>query len=170
MQFQKTLSSNNWISRSVITAIAVLIFYFVPGISHLTGFPLYQYEPMRFVLFMALIFGDRKTAYAVALTVPVFSFMTSSHPSVYKVLLITIELLLNVYTFFQLQKVIKNIFITSFLSILISKLIYYSLKFIFIQVELVPPGLVSTPIITQFIISVILSLMIILSANKRRFI
>jgi hypothetical protein len=163
MNILQLSGTSAWMSRTVIASLSLVIFYFIPSLSHQTGFPLYQYEPMRLLLFGAILLADKKTAYVVAVTLPVFSFITSSHPAFYKVFLIMTELLINVFAFFQFQRFTQNLFLATLFSILVSKSIYYILKYLFIKVALLPPGLISTPVITQFLIAVILSCLVYLT-------
>ena len=66
------------------------------------------------------------------------------------------ELLINLLLFYYLTQK-TNTFISLFLSIVISKAIYYSAKFAFIQMNLIDGNLISTPILIQWIIAIVLS-------------
>ena len=74
-----------------------------------------------------------------------------------KSVLITIELLINLFLFyFLIEK--TNKFISMFLSIILSKIIYYSAKFFLIQVNLIDGGLISTSLFIQWVVAIGLSL------------
>lgn len=143
--------------KSIILDIFALAFiYFVPTISHLLNVPLYLVEPMRIMLILAIAHTNKKNAYLIALTLPVFSFLISAHPNIFKVLLITAELILNVWLFYELSKK-TNQFVAMLSSILLSKIFYYLLKFGLISFAVLQTGLFSTPIYLQLITSVVFS-------------
>lgn len=145
------------INSFIINAAALLLIYFTPAISHLLNFPLYLAEPMRLMLILAMVHGDKRNAYLLAVTLPLFSFAISAHPVFYKMLLISAELTLNVWLFFMLRNRLKNDFAAMLSAIILSKLAYYLFKAIFISVALIGPGLISTPIWIQLLTSVLFS-------------
>lgn len=137
------------IKSIVLDLVALSFIYFVPTLSHLAGLPLYLLEPMRIMLILALAHTSRRNAYLLALTLPVFSFAISMHPSFVKMLLITSELILNVWLFYFLIKKLKNHFVAMLGSILLSKLFYYMVKFALISMIVMQAELISTPVILQ---------------------
>ena len=80
--------------------LAIAFIYFIPSISHLFSFPVYLFEPMRIMLILCVAHSSKKNAYLIALTLPVFSFIISSHPSLLKTAIMTAELTLNMFLFF----------------------------------------------------------------------
>lgn len=154
--------------RSIVIDIFALAFiYFVPTISHLLNVPLYLVEPMRIMLILAIAHTSKRNAYLLALTLPLFSFLISAHPNVFKALIITLELMLNVWLFYTLSTKV-NQFIAIFSSIIISKIVYYLLKFGLISFAVLQTGLISTPIYLQLITTVVFSgyLFFILRKNQ----
>lgn len=149
--------SKEKIKSVLLDGAALTVIYFLPSISHLLSFPLYLIEPMRIMLVFALVHTEKKNAYILALTLPVFSFLVSAHPSIPKTGLITAELLLNVWLFFIISEKVKNGFVSLALSILLSKLFYYAAKFAFISLAFIGGGLISTPIYIQLVMIVLLS-------------
>ena len=145
------------INNLVLNSAGLLLIYFTPALSHLLNFPLYLIEPMRLVLIVAMLHSDRRNAYLLALTLPVFSFAVSAHPVFYKMLLISAELSLNVWLFFMLRNKFRNDFAAMLSAIVISKVAYYLLKFGFIYFALIGTGLFSTPIWIQVVTSFIFS-------------
>lgn len=100
-----SLSKSQINIRSIIIDVLGLTFvYFVPTLSHLVGLPIYLIEPMRIMVVLAMAHTNRTNAYILALTLPVFSYAISMHPVFAKSLLITAELLLNVWLFYYLLK------------------------------------------------------------------
>jgi hypothetical protein len=144
--------------KSVLFDIAALAFiYFVPAISHLLSLPVYLIEPMRLMLILALVHTTKQNAYIIALSLPLFSFLISAHPVLPKMILISFELVLNVFLFFALLKKLDNTFLAVLVSIILSKLVYYVLKFALIKLTLIDSGLISTPIVIQVIMVFIFS-------------
>ncbi len=138
--------------------IALTFIYFIPAISHLLNFPLYLADPMRIMLIISLAHTSKRNSYFIALSLPLFSLLISSHPSFYKMILISSELMLNIFLFYTFTEKIKNTFTALMLSIIISKTIYYSCKFLLINLSLLNAGLVSTPIYLQILTSIMLGI------------
>ncbi|HAN19251.1 MAG: hypothetical protein A2X13_01120 [Bacteroidetes bacterium GWC2_33_15] len=144
--------------KSAFFDIAALAFiYFVPVISHLISLPVYLIEPMRLMLILALVHTTKQNAYIIAVTLPLFSFLISAHPVLPKMILISFELVLNVFLFYLLITKFKNTFFPIIISIIASKLIYYVIKFGLIKLTLLDSGLISTPIPIQVITALIFS-------------
>ncbi len=141
----------------IINTSAILLIYFTPALTHFLNFPLYLIEPMRLMLVLAMIHSDQRNAYLLALTLPLFSFAVSAHPVIYKMLLITAELLFNVWLFYTFRNRMKNIFAAMASAIIISKAAYYGFKAIFISLALIGPGLISTPIWIQLLTTLLFS-------------
>lgn len=135
----------------------LLFIYYLPALSHLFAFPIYYLDPMRIALVVALIHTSKKNTFLIALTLPLFSFFISSHPQIVKSLLLSAELLINLSLFFLFKEKIKNVFASLLLSIIISKVIYYLLKFAFINFALLDDKLYSTPYYFQIISALLLS-------------
>ena len=141
----------------VIDFSLLLFIYFLPVISHLFAFPVYYLDPMRIALVVALIHTSKKNSFIIALTLPLFSFIISSHPQLIKSFLLSTELIINLSLFFLLKDRIKNVFTSLLLSIIISRAIYYVLKFAFISFALLDDSLFSTPYYFQIISAILLS-------------
>ncbi|MBE0647810.1 MAG: hypothetical protein IH596_08505 [Bacteroidales bacterium] len=155
------------IASVFIDSGALLFIYLVPSISHLLSLPVYLIEPMRLMLILALVHTSKKNAYLLALTMPLFSFLISSHPVVPKMMLITFELVFNVFLFYLLTKRMKYLFPAILLSILISKIAYYLIKFGLIQMTVLDSELVSTPITIQVIMVILFSSYVYLFYKRR---
>lgn len=156
------------IKNIVFDLIALLAIYLVPAVSHLLSFPVYYLEPMRIMLILAIVHTSRKNAYLIALTLPLFSMLISAHPSLVKTSLITGELLLNVWLFFLLSEKLSNKTLSIFLSIVVSKVFYYLVKFLLVTSALISGDLISTPIYIQIIMLFVLSGYIYLMSFDRR--
>ena len=156
--------------KSIIFDILALAFiYFVPALSHLFNVPIYLVEPMRIMLILAMVHTSKTNAYLIALTLPVFSFVISSHPNVFKGLIMTAELVFNVWLFFEISKKVSNQFIAMVSAIVISKLVYYLMKFALISFTILESGLFSTPIYLQIFTAVVFSGYFYLMINRKKF-
>ncbi len=144
--------------KSIIFDILALTFiYFVPALSHLFNVPIYLVEPMRIMLILAMVHTSKRNAYLIALTLPLFSFLISSHPNIFKGIIITTELVLNVWLFFEISKRVSNQFVSMISAIVISKMVYYLMKFALISFAVLESGLIATPIYLQVITAVVFS-------------
>jgi len=140
----------------VIDFLAYLAIYFLPAVSHLTTIPFQLIEPMRLmVLLSLLVMGNKHNAYILALTLPLFSFLVSGHPLFAKMILITVELCLNVALYEVVSKVIRSPFVSILISIILSKVIYYGLKFVFVISGLLVSSVVSTSLWIQVFVSLV---------------
>lgn len=154
--------------KTLITDILILMFiYFIPAISHLLSFPIYYLDPMRIALVFAIITTNKKNTFLIALTLPIFSFLISSHPSILKSFLLSGELLLNISLFYWLRGKINNLFFSFLLSTTFSKLAYYAAKFVFINNGLMDQKLFSTPVEFQLLSMIVLGVAIYWFGNKK---
>lgn len=163
-----TLIQKNNIGSILINLGALAFIYLVPTISHLMNFPLYLIEPMRLMLVFALVHTNKHNAYLLALTLPLFSYLISAHPFLPKMMLITFELSLNVFLFYFLVKRIKKSFPSILLSIILSKAVYYLIKFFMIKFAILGTGLISTPIYIQTITTLVFSIYLFLFFKKKK--
>jgi hypothetical protein len=155
--------------KTIVFDLLTLTFiYFVPTLSHLFNLPIYLVEPMRIMLILAMVHTTRTNAYLIALTLPLFSFLISSHPNVFKGLIMTAELVLNVWLFFEISKRVKNQFVSMMSAIVISKLFYYMLKFALISFAILESGLITTPIYLQVITSLMFSGYVFFMLNQKK--
>lgn len=151
----------------VLDLIAIVLLYLIPTLSHVTSFPLYRFEPMRCVLlFNLLLSGDRKNSYLMAVTLPLFSFFVGSHPVFVKALIISAELLVNVFLYYKLFNWLKNASIAMFLAIMLSKVFYYILKYICITGGLLSTNVVDTSFIIQIAIAIMISLFFLVRTKE----
>lgn len=152
----------------IFDLLALGAIYLIPSLSHLLDFPVYLIEPMRLVLILAVVHTSRANALTIAITLPLFSFLISSHPSLVKAGLITVELILNVLLLFLFIKGFQNKFFAAFFSILLSKIYYYLFKLVLLNFAFLEGDLFSTPIYIQIIMTLVFSTYIyIVLRNKR---
>ena len=164
----KTLQLNTFWSEVLFYTAGLVLVYLTPVLSHLFAIPLYYLEPMRIMVILSLVYTGRFNSYVLALTLPAFSYLVSGHPAFYKAGLITGELVLNILIFDMLHSKIKNYFIVASASILLSKLIYYLFKYVFISYSLLSGHFISTPIVIQLILIMLLGLTIFYLLDKKQ--
>ncbi|MBI5541687.1 MAG: hypothetical protein HY951_16630 [Bacteroidia bacterium] len=164
--FSATLFQRISYTAVLIDISALAFIYLVPTISHLISLPVYLIEPMRLMLIIALVHTTKRNAYILAVTLPLFSFLISSHPELPKMMLIAFELSLNVFLFFLLANKLKYYFPAILISIILSKVIYYIIKFGLIKLTFLNTELISTPISIQLITTVIYSIYLYVFLRK----
>jgi hypothetical protein len=164
------VSEKSTLKIFLVDLLILSFIYFLPAISHLFAFPIYYLDPMRIALVFALIFTSKRNAFLIALSIPLFSFLISSHPSVLKSILLAVELTINLGLFYLIKDKINNLFISFFVSVIISKVVYYLLKFFFINFGMLNDKLISTPIVFQIASAIILSFTIYLLGKKNNLI
>ncbi len=141
----------------IINIVAVITIFLVPALSHLLFIPVYMIEPMRIMVILAIIHTGRFNAYILALSLPMFSFIVTSHPEFYKMILITAELCLNVFLFYVLGKKMNGLF-AAISSILLSKIAYYVAKTFLLNIIFLQDSHITIPIYVQLIMTIILSI------------
>lgn len=156
-------------ARVIILDVLLLsIIYLVPTMSHLIGFPLYLLDPMRLaVLGSLLIINDKKNSIVLAITLPLFSYCIASHPILYKNIIIAIELTANVILIDWFSNKWNNTFLYVLFSIIISKLLYYSMKAAIISVGILKASVIDTSVWIQIIVSIIIAFAFTLTYPKR---
>lgn len=168
-EMDKTINLSGIINyRSAITDIAALIFVgLVPAASHLFNIPVYYIEPMRIMLVLALLFSSRWNAFALAIALPLFSFLVSGHPMPLKMLIIMAELLFNAWLFLLFHRNTKKPFLSAFSSIILSKMFCYAMYLIVFSMAFVEAEAESAFLLAQVIITLILSSMVWLIMHRR---
>lgn len=138
----------------LVDVIAILFVYFTPDLSQLLHFPVYLLDPMRIMVMIGLMHSHRTNAIVLAILLPVFSYIISSHPYLIKTSLISIELLINIFLFLALTKKLP-IFGAMLLAIVVSKLVYYGLKIVVVKLDWLQMEIISTPIWIQLIMAMV---------------
>lgn len=152
--------TNIKLQRIVLSDIFIFcLIYFIPTFSHMIAFPIYQLDPMRIAVLGSLIFlASKKNAYLLALTLPLFSYFVGGHPVILKSVLITTELIVNLIVLSRLELKLGYNFWTILSSIIVSKIMYYGLKYISISMGLLDTSLFDTKIVLQLSVAVLISL------------
>jgi hypothetical protein len=144
--------------RNAITDIAALVFVgLVPAASHMFKIPVYYIEPMRVMLVLALLFSSRLNAYALAIVLPLFSFLVSGHPAFLKMIIITAELVLNTWLFFYFYQKTRKSFLSAFGSIIISKVFCYAMYLVVFSMAFVKTEAETKFLLVQVVLTLFLS-------------
>lgn len=139
---------------------ALMVIYLIPTLSHLLAFPFYKFDPMRMVALGSILFlSNKKNACLLALTMPMLSYCIAGHPIAIKNIIICIELFVNVCLLDLFLHKTDKTFIAVFSSIMISKLIYYVLKYLAIYIGLLNTNIVDTNILIQIAVSLFISIL-----------
>ena len=167
--YVEVLSAEQERKSLVMDFIAMAFIYFIPALSHLVSFPLYYIDPMRIMVILAIAHTNKRNAYVLAITLPLFSMLVTGHPILFKSFLMAVELCLNVFLFYRVSKIIENKFTSMLISIIVSKLIYYVLKFALISTAVINLDLFSTPLLLQLFVSVLFSGYLFMVLYRRQF-
>ena len=138
----------------LIDVVLLMALYLLPSFSHLTALPLYQLEPMRIALIVALLFTHRANAYLIAFTIPLASAWITGHPPPLKAVLMGIEFTILVATYAHLVRKDRiPAFVALIAGILLGKVVYYAMKYVVLGMGWLGGSLVSTPVQTQVILA-----------------
>lgn len=152
------IRTRSTVSKNIILDILALAFiYFLPALSHVGNYPLFLLEPMRIMMIIAIAFTSKRNAYIIAFTLPLFSFLLTDQPVLYKSLIMTLELGLNIWLFYFLSNKWKNYFTAMLVSIIASKAVYFIAMFTLINTNLLQAELITSPIYFQIILMLVFS-------------
>lgn len=153
----------------------------IPAASHLFAFPLYHLDPMRILLFGAMLISAKNLASGefvncliMAVLLPLTSCFVVGMPTLPKALIIGAELATNVALFYFLNTHLKigksktRIFVALFLSIIGAKCVYYGLKALCIYTGILQSSIVSTPWYTQMTVLAVLAMIFALVFPKKQ--
>jgi len=165
--YAATIYSGEFVKSVCIDAIALAFIYFTPSIAHLFAFPVYMIEPMRLMVILSMAHSSPKNSYLLAMTLPLFSFIATSHPEFIKMLIITGELVFNVFLFYRLSARIKNTFLSMISAILISKALCYLMYLVIFSVAFVREESGTLFLVVQLITMILFSAYIFFFWKKR---
>ncbi|HNX43736.1 MAG TPA: hypothetical protein PLJ84_06900 [Bacteroidales bacterium] len=157
--------------RSLVSdAIALAFICLVPAISHLSGVPVYFIEPMRLMLILAILSSHKANAYALAIILPLVSFLVSGHPEPLKMAVIMAELLVNTWLFYLLLARTAKPFISMLTSIVVSKIFCYTLYLVVFSLAFVKAEAGTVFLVSQLLVTLLLSVItyLFLSAKQQK--
>ena len=152
---EKVVQRNKLLRILAIDTALVTIAIVLPIISHAIGM-----EPMRLTLFAAVLFvPERKNAYLLSFILPWLSCALIGMPVWWKAAMMSFELLANIFILYSLLDWGVKPLLSAFISILLSKAVYYLAKYLLIQTAVLPAvplfGNVSAIFISAIILSVL---------------
>lgn len=141
---------------ALLDILALAIVCFMPAMAHLTAIPFYIIEPFRLMVLVSLVVMNNKyNALFLAVTLPLFSFILAAHPLFVKAMLISIEMVINIFVYSSLIKKTNKPFVAILMSIFISKAGYYLLKYGFISARLLSMSLITTSLLVQLAVAIV---------------
>lgn len=144
--------------RSLVNdVLALAVICLVPALSHLSGIPVYFVEPMRVMLVVAMLASHRTNAFALAIILPLTSFLVSGHPEPVKMMIIMAELTLNTWLFYLLVNRTAKPFLSMVAAIIGSKIFCYALYWVVFSFAFVRDEGGTTFLAAQAIVTVVLS-------------
>jgi hypothetical protein len=115
----------------ILDIVALVVVFLTPEIGQYTHLPFWMIEPMRLMVILSIAHSTRTNSYLLALVLPVFSWAVSGHPELFKMLVMTGEITVNVFLFYLLIRKINSAFQAMFISIALSKLLCYAFYLLF---------------------------------------
>lgn len=167
----EAIFKNNTKAKIILVDIlAITAVYLIPSIAHFSPFPLYYAEPMRLVAIVVyFLTRNHWNSLALAFTIPLFSMLFTGHPIPIKAILISIELAINILLLNLLISKFKfHLLIALFSSIILSKVIYYFLKYLLLTSSIMSGSLISIPIYIQLLSSAITTLLFFIFLVKKQ--
>lgn len=153
----------------ILDTVLISIVLIVPVVVHALGFSTRYIEPMRLSLFASvLLASDRKNAYLLAIILPLLSMCVIGMPVWHKAVLMSVELCANVFLYYRMCGWNVNSFVAVLISIVGSKVLYYFLKFILIQLALIPQSTLIGNLVPQLIAAVMIAVLFYGFANIKK--
>ncbi len=152
----------------LLDLIALAVVWLIPLISHTIGFPFYMIEPMRLMVILSIAHTTRGNSYLLALALPLFSWIISGHPEFYKTLVMTAEIVVNVFLFYYLVRRIDSVFLSIIISIIVSKILCYALYLIFFSIMFIKEEAETVFLIAQVISTFVFSSYVSIILQKKK--
>jgi len=141
----------------ILDIFALAVVYFTPAIAHLIRLPFYMIEPMRLMVVLSIAHSTRINSYVLALTLPLFSWAVSGHPELYKMLIMTVEIVTNVFLFYLLFSKNGSVFLSMIISIVVSKIACYTLYLVFFSIMFIEEEAETSFLIAQVVTTLLFS-------------
>lgn len=150
----------------LIDSAIVLLACMVPAMSHLSALPLYQFNPMLWMMLLSmLLVHDRRNAFVMALLLPMVSCMVSGMPSLDKAICMVAELevVAVMVAYVASRKSGWSLFGLTVAAVVAGKLVYYAAKALLIS----SVSLIGTPVAVQLLAAVAASALFAFFLSKR---
>ena len=157
---------NLW--RTVMIDVALLaVACLIPTLTHLFALPLYQLNPMLLVLLTGmLLVENRLNGFVLAILLPVVSMLAVGMPAPAKAFCMAVEFSMVIFASGLLLSRCRSrlaVFGAMVAAMLCGKVVYYGLK----ALIMAPSVLVTTPVLTQFLVVVAAALLFALFAKRQ---
>lgn len=152
------MSKKERINTIIFDFVCLAVMFFLPAMSHLSALPIYLIEPLRIMIILGLVHTRKENAIVMAALLPIFSYLVSGHPFFAKMLVISIEMVLNVGIYFFLVKLLNKPFFPMLLAIVFSKMFYFGCEYLFLGELIKMHSIGSHPLYIQGILTVLLSI------------
>lgn len=154
------------IKIALVNLLGILFALFAPILSHSISIPFYYLEPMRLITLIIFISLSKKNGIFYALYMPLLNTLITGHPDFIKSILISSEIVVNLYLLEIFRKKSNlNFHIQLGISIILSKIYYYFVKYVLISFSVIPGRLFTSNLIVQLIF--ILIIIYIISLSKK---
>ena len=164
---EKRMVVSDVVRLAAVDAFFIALACLMPVLAHRTAFPLHYFDPLRLLVLSGLFWtASRRNACLLALLLPLFAFSVSGYPLPLKGVLIGCELVVNVLLFALLNRKMRSVFMPMFLSILLSKVVYYLLKWCAVSMGLLDTSVSGTPLLPQLIAALSFSLIFAVVARR----
>ena len=163
---EKVMSRSYVLRIAAFDAVLVTLALLMPIVSHAFGVGIRFLEPMRLALFAAVLFvPERKNAYLMAFVLPWFSFAIIGMPVWWKAVMMSVELVVNVFILYRLLDLKVHSGLALLISVLMAKGLYYIAKYLLIQFAVLPqmPVVENVPMI---LLSVVLLSVLFVCGSK----
>jgi hypothetical protein len=154
------------IKALLLDLVAFAFVFFTPKIGEFLDLPFYMIEPMRLMIIVSIAHSSRANSYLLALTLSLFSWTVSGHPEFYKMLVMTAELTANVFLFYYLLRKTESVFLSMILSIVVSKVLCYTLYLVFFSMMFFREEADTPFLIAQVITTLVFSFYVLVITKK----
>ena len=162
-----SIHTRDVIKGLLLDIVALVVVYFTPKIGQLVHLPFYMVEPMRLMVVLSIAHSSRANSYLLALSLPLFSWAVSGHPELFKMLVMTGEITINVFLFYYLVRKNDSVFLSMIISIVVSKVLCYIFYFVFFSMMFIREEAEPSFLIAQIISTLVFSFYIFFVLRKK---
>jgi hypothetical protein len=162
-----SIQTRDVIKGLLLDIVALVVVIFTPKIAQLIHFPFYMIEPMRLMVILSIAHSFRANSYLLAFTLPLFSWVVSGHPELFKMLVMTGELAINVFLFYYLIRKIVSVLLSMIISIVVSKVLCYAFYLVFFSMMFIKEEAEPAFLIAQVITILVFSFYVFIILRKK---
>lgn len=162
-----SIQGRDVIKGFLLDLVALAVVVFTPKIAQLIHFPFYMVEPMRLMVILSIAHSFRANSYLLAFTLPLFSWVISGHPELFKMLVMTGEIVFNVFLFYYLVRKIVSVLLSMIISIVVSKVLCYVFYLVFFSMMFIKEEAEPAFLIAQVITTLVFSFYVFFILRKK---